>query len=56
MATLIIDTGSGPELRFEIRKESISIGASSANDVVLRAPGVAPNLVDELLAIGNSER
>jgi DNA-binding NtrC family response regulator len=43
VATLIIDTGSGPELRFEIRKESISIGASSANDVVLRAPGVAPN-------------
>jgi DNA-binding NtrC family response regulator len=43
VATLIIDTGSGPEMRFEIRKESISIGASSANDVVLRAPGVAPN-------------
>ncbi len=45
MATLIIDTGSGPELRFEIRKESISIGASAANDVVLRVPGVAPNHV-----------
>ncbi len=43
MATLIIDTGSGPEQRLEIRKESISIGASAGNDVVLRVPGVAPN-------------
>ena len=38
MATLIIDTGSGPEQRLEIRKESISIGASAGNDVVLRVP------------------
>ncbi len=43
MTTLIIDTGSGPDLEFEIDKDSISIGASSGNDVVLRAPGVAPN-------------
>ncbi len=43
MATLIIDTGSGSELTFEIRKESISIGASTSNDVVLRVPGVAPS-------------
>ncbi len=43
MATLIIDTGSGSELTFAIRKESISIGASAANDVVLRVPGVAPS-------------
>ncbi len=43
MATLIIDTGSGSELAFPIRKETISIGASASNDVVLRVPGVAPN-------------
>ncbi len=43
MATLIIDTGGGSELAFPIRKESISIGASAANDVVLRVPGVAPS-------------
>ncbi len=43
MATLVIDTGSGSELTFEIRKESVSIGASAANDVVLRVPGVAPS-------------
>lgn len=43
MTTLIIETGSGPDLTFEIDKDSISIGASSTNDVVLRAPGVAPS-------------
>jgi DNA-binding NtrC family response regulator len=43
VATLVIDTGSGSELTFEIRKESVSIGASAANDIVLRAPGVAPS-------------
>jgi DNA-binding NtrC family response regulator/pSer/pThr/pTyr-binding forkhead associated (FHA) protein len=42
VATLIIETGSGSDLEFEIRKESISIGASAGNDVVLRVPGVAP--------------
>ena len=43
VATLVIDTGSGPEQTFEISDESISIGASASNDVVLRVPGVAPN-------------
>ena len=43
MVTLVIDTGSGSELNYEFTKNSISIGASSTNDVVLRAPGVAPH-------------
>jgi len=43
VATLVIDTGSGPDLTFEMADESISIGASASNDVVLRVPGVAPN-------------
>jgi len=42
MVTLVIDTGSGSELNYEFGKNVISIGASSSNDVVLRAPGVAP--------------
>jgi len=42
MVTLTIDTGSGSELTHEIAKDTVSIGASSGNDVVLRAPGVAP--------------
>jgi DNA-binding NtrC family response regulator len=42
MVTLTIDTGSGSELTHEIAKDTVSIGASSSNDVVLRAPGVAP--------------
>jgi DNA-binding NtrC family response regulator len=42
MVILTIDTGSGSELTYEINKEVVSIGASSSNDVVLRAPGVAP--------------
>jgi len=43
VATLIIDTGSGPDLEYEIHGEGISIGAAESNDVVLRVPGVAPN-------------
>jgi DNA-binding NtrC family response regulator/pSer/pThr/pTyr-binding forkhead associated (FHA) protein len=42
MVTLAIDTGSGSELTYQVGKEEISVGASSRNDVVLRAPGVAP--------------
>jgi len=42
MVTLTIDTGSGSELTYEVNKDTVSIGASSSNDVVLRAPGVAP--------------
>ena len=43
MATLVIDTGSGADLEFEIRRDGISIGAAASNDVVLRVPGVAPH-------------
>jgi DNA-binding NtrC family response regulator len=42
MLTLAIDSGDGSELRYDLSKEVVSIGASSNNDVVLRSPGVAP--------------
>jgi DNA-binding NtrC family response regulator len=42
MLTLAIDSGDGSELRYDLAKEVVSIGASSSNDVVLRSPGVAP--------------
>jgi DNA-binding NtrC family response regulator/pSer/pThr/pTyr-binding forkhead associated (FHA) protein len=42
MLTLSIDSGDGSELRYDLAKEVVSIGASSNNDVVLRSPGVAP--------------
>jgi len=42
MLTLAIDSGDGSELRYDLPKEVVSIGASSHNDVVLRSPGVAP--------------
>jgi DNA-binding NtrC family response regulator len=42
MLTLSIDSGDGSELRYDLAKEVVSIGASSSNDVVLRSPGVAP--------------
>jgi len=41
--TLLIETGTGAELAYQLEKQSVSIGASSRNDVVLRAPGVAPD-------------
>ena len=41
--TLTIDPGSGSEQTYPLGKETVSIGASSGNDIVLRAPGVAPN-------------
>ena len=42
MLTLAIDSGDGSELRYDLAKEVVSIGASGNNDVVLRSPGVAP--------------
>jgi hypothetical protein len=42
MFKLAIDTGSGSELIYELDRDSVSVGASAANDVVLTAPGVAP--------------
>ncbi len=42
MVKLAIETSGGSELTYHLRKPAISIGASSQNDVVVRAPGVAP--------------
>ena len=42
MLTLAIDSGDGSEVRYDLAKEVVSIGASSNNDVILRSPGVAP--------------
>jgi DNA-binding NtrC family response regulator len=42
MLTLAIDSGDGSELRYDLAKEVVSIGASGNNDIVLRSPGVAP--------------
>ena len=42
MLTMAIDSGDGSDLRYDLAKEVVSIGASSSNDVVLRSPGVAP--------------
>lgn len=42
MLTLAIDTGDGSELRYDLAKDTVSIGASGNNDVVVRSPGVAP--------------
>jgi DNA-binding NtrC family response regulator len=42
MLTLAIDSGDGSEYRYDLEKETVSVGASSSNDVVLRSPGVAP--------------
>ncbi|MCP4902847.1 MAG: FHA domain-containing protein [bacterium] len=40
--TLAIEGNGGSELTYELSKSSVSIGASSQNDVVIRSPGVAP--------------
>lgn len=42
MLTLVIDSGDGSELRYDLTEDVVSIGASSHNNVVLRSPGVAP--------------
>jgi DNA-binding NtrC family response regulator len=42
MMTLIIEGATGSRLTYQLDKPAVSIGASSRNDVVLRAPGVAP--------------
>jgi len=43
MVTLAIEGSGGSELTYHLGKSSISVGASSQNDVVIRAPGVAPS-------------
>jgi len=42
MVTLAIEGSGGSELTYHLSKDSITIGASSQNDVVIRSPGVAP--------------
>jgi DNA-binding NtrC family response regulator len=42
MVTLAIEGDGGSELTYHLSKQAISVGAGSQNDVVLRAPGVAP--------------
>lgn len=41
--TLAIEGNGGSDLTYELSKSSISVGASSQNDIVLRSPGVAPH-------------
>jgi DNA-binding NtrC family response regulator len=45
MVTLIIEGNGGSQLTYQLDKPSVSVGASSHNDVVLRLPGVAPQHV-----------
>jgi DNA-binding NtrC family response regulator len=45
MVTLVIEGAGGSQLTYQLDKQSISVGASSHNDVVLRTPGVAPQHV-----------
>lgn len=42
MITLVVEGSGGSELTYRLTKSVITIGASSTNDVVIRAPGVAP--------------
>lgn len=42
MVKLAIEGAGGSEVIYEVAKTSISIGASSDNDIVIRSPGVAP--------------
>jgi pSer/pThr/pTyr-binding forkhead associated (FHA) protein len=45
VVTLVIEGTGGSQLTYQLEKQAVSIGASSRNDVVLRAPGVAPQHV-----------
>jgi len=45
VVTLVIEGAGGSQLTYQLDKQTISIGASSSNDVVLRDPGVAPQHV-----------
>ncbi|NOZ94374.1 MAG: hypothetical protein GXP47_06500 [Acidobacteria bacterium] len=45
MVTLAVESSGGNDLTYQLAKDTISIGASSRNDVVIRAPGVAPEHV-----------
>ncbi len=43
MVTMAIEGSGGSEVLYEVAKDVFSIGASSSNDIVIRAPGVAPH-------------
>ncbi len=43
MVTLAIEGSGGSEVLYEVAKDVFSIGASNSNDIVIRAPGVAPH-------------
>lgn len=45
MVTLVIEGTGGSQLTYQLEKQAISVGASSRNDIVLRAPGVGPKHV-----------
>ena len=45
MITLVIEGPGGSQLTYQVEKQAVSVGASSRNDIVLRAPGVAPQHV-----------
>ena len=45
MVTLVIEGEGGSQLTYQLEKQSVSVGASSHNDIVLRLPGVAPQHV-----------
>lgn len=45
MVTLVIEGDGGSQLTYQLEKQSVSVGASSHNDIVLRLPGVAPQHV-----------
>lgn len=42
MVVLAIEGTGGSEVIYEVAKSSVSVGASSDNDIVIRSPGVAP--------------
>jgi DNA-binding NtrC family response regulator len=42
MVTLAIERSGSAELTYQIGNDTISIGAASQNDIVIRSPGVAP--------------
>jgi len=42
MVKLAIEGPGGSEVIYEVAKSSVTIGASSDNDIVIRSPGVAP--------------
>ncbi len=42
MVTLVVEGSTGSMLTYRVKRASVTVGAASSNDVVIRAPGVAP--------------